>query len=104
MKKIAFIQIYSKKYGGVIYKKKVQEALEKAFDLELLNLEARHFKNLKYLKIPESFSYLLKLKGERPKWPTKEKTPCSLYGETGVFVFWAVFFNKVIAGATNHHV
>lgn len=67
MNTIGWIQIYSKKYGGVIYNQKVREALAKYFDLELINLEARYFKN-KYLKIPESFVYLLKLKGKKDLW------------------------------------
>jgi len=67
-KKIGWIEISSKRYGGVIHRRYMREALSKEFDLELINLEAKHFKRFRYLKIPESFVYLLRLKGEKDLW------------------------------------
>jgi len=68
MRTIGWIQIHSKKYGGVLYNQKARDVLSKDFGLELLNLEAKYFKNLRYLKIPESFIYLFGLKGKKDLW------------------------------------
>lgn len=65
---IEWIEISKKKYGGVIYNQQAINALSKYFDLEPVNLEARYFKKFRYLKLPESFYYLLKLKGKRDLW------------------------------------
>jgi len=68
MKKIKWIEISSKRYGGVLYNQQARKVLSKHFDLESVNLESKYFKNFRYLKIPESFVYLLKLKGQRDLW------------------------------------
>lgn len=68
MKKIGVIEIYSKRYGGVVYTQQVKKALSAEFDLEQVNLEAKFFKERRYLKFLESFYYLLKLKGEKDIW------------------------------------
>jgi len=68
VKNIGWIEISSKRYGGVLYNQQARKALSKYFDLELINLEAKYFKKLRYLKIPESFVYLLKLKGQKDLW------------------------------------
>ena len=47
--KIDWIQISSRKYGGVVYGQKVKEILAQHFDLEIKNIEAKYF-NWKYLK------------------------------------------------------
>jgi len=65
---IKWIEISKKKYGGVIYNQQAIDALSKHFDLESVNLEARYFKKFRYLKLPESFYYLLKLKGKADLW------------------------------------
>ena len=67
-KKIGWIKIYSKKYGGVVYGEQARKALSSVFDLELVDFEARIFKSFRYFKIPESFAYLLRLKGEKDLW------------------------------------
>lgn len=68
MKKIGWIQIFSKRYGGVVYAEQSRDILSKHFDLELVNLEAKYFKKFKYLKLPESLFYLSRLKGEKDLW------------------------------------
>jgi len=68
MKKIGVIEIYSKRYGGVVYTQKVKKALSRDFDLEEVNLEAKFFRKRRYLKFFESFYYLFKLKGEKDFW------------------------------------
>lgn len=68
MKKIGIIEIYSKRYGGIIYTQQVKEVLSKEFNLESVNLEAKFFKKRRYLKFLESFYYILKLRGEKNIW------------------------------------
>ncbi len=68
MKKIKWIEISSKRYGGVLYNQQARKVLSKHFDLELINLEAKYLKKIRYLKIPESFIYLLRLKGKKDLW------------------------------------
>jgi len=51
-----------------LYNQQAKKVLSKYFDLELVNLEARYFKKFRYLKLPESFYYLLKLKGKKDLW------------------------------------
>lgn len=68
MKKIKWIEISSKRYGGVLYNQQARKVLSKHFDSELVDLESKYFKNFRYLKIPESFVYLLKLKGQKDLW------------------------------------
>jgi glycosyltransferase involved in cell wall biosynthesis len=67
-KKIGWIEIFFKRYGGVIHREYVRNALAEIFDVELLNLEARRLKNFRYLKFFESFFYLLALRGEKDLW------------------------------------
>lgn len=68
MKKVGIIEIYSKRYGGIVYTQQVKEALSKEFDFESVNLEAKFLKKRRYLKFLESFYYILKLKGEKDLW------------------------------------
>lgn len=68
MKKIGWIEISSKRYGGIVYNQQARKLSAKYFDLELVNLEAKHFKKIRYLKIPESFVYLLRLKDKKDLW------------------------------------
>lgn len=68
MKKIGWIQVFSKKYGGVMFAEESRDILSKHFDLELVDLEARFFKQFRYLKLPESLFYLLRLGGKKDLW------------------------------------
>jgi glycosyltransferase involved in cell wall biosynthesis len=68
MKKIGWIQIFSKKYGGGFYNKQAREALKKDFDVDLVSKEARFFKKFRYLKVPEALLSLAGLKGEKDLW------------------------------------
>ncbi len=68
MNTIGFIQVFSKKYGGVMCLDQSRDILSQYYDLELVDLGARFFKHLRYLKLPESLLYLLKLKGEKDVW------------------------------------
>jgi len=68
MKKIGWIEISKKKYGGVIYNEQARKALEPFFDVEEIMLESKIFKNIRYLKIPESLFYIWRLKKEKDLW------------------------------------
>ena len=65
---IGWIEISKKKYGGVVYNEEARHALKKGFDLETIFFEPKIFKNLKYLRIPESLFYLCFLKGKKDFW------------------------------------
>ena len=65
---IGWIEISQKKYGGIVYNEIARSALSKDFKVDLILSEAKIFKNIRYLKIPESFFYLSKLKGEKDLW------------------------------------
>ena len=65
---IGWIEISKKKYGGVVYDGKAKDILAESFDLDLINLEARYFKKIKYLKIPESLFYLSRLREKKDLW------------------------------------
>jgi len=66
--KIGWIEINIKKYGGIVYNEQARKILDKIFDLDLVVCESKYFKKIRYLKIPESLFYLLKLKGEKDLW------------------------------------
>jgi len=68
MKNIGWMQVFSKRYGGVIYQNQVKDIISKKFNLDLVNLESKYFEKFRYLRIPESFVYLLKLKGKEDLW------------------------------------
>ena len=65
---IGWMEISQKKYGGIVYNEITRRALSKDFKVDLILSEARVFKNIRYLKIPESFYYLSKLKGKKDLW------------------------------------
>ncbi|MBI2053768.1 MAG: glycosyltransferase [Candidatus Staskawiczbacteria bacterium] len=67
-KNIGWIEIFSKRYGGVIHRSYVREELAKEFELEFFNLEPKHLKRFRYLKFLESFYYILSLEGEKDLW------------------------------------
>lgn len=65
---IGWIEISKKKYGGIIYNEKARKILSQHFHLELILCQAKIFKKIRYLKIPESLFYLAKLKGKKDLW------------------------------------
>lgn len=65
---IGWIEINKKKYGGIVYNDKARDILSQEFDLDLIDLEAKYFKKVRYLKIPESLFYLFKLREKRDLW------------------------------------
>jgi len=67
MKKIAWIRISSRRYGGAIYGERVREILAKYYDLEVKNVTAG-FLGWKYLKPLEWLWGLIKLKEESDLW------------------------------------
>jgi glycosyltransferase involved in cell wall biosynthesis len=67
-KKIGWIEISSKKYGGVAYNEEARKILGKSFNVELILKEARIFRNIRYFKIPESLFLLIMMKGEKDIW------------------------------------
>lgn len=68
MASIGFVQIFLKRYGGVAYRQQVIKTLAENFAVEPVNLQARIFAGNRYLKIPESLCYLLRLKGRKDLW------------------------------------
>ncbi len=68
MKKIGIIQISSKRYGGIIYNQWIKNALSGIYEVDFTAPEPKYFKNIRYLKIPESLLYLSALKSERDIW------------------------------------
>lgn len=56
-----------KRYGGIVYGEQSREALSKNADLNLINVEGRHFKN-RYFKTLESLFYLSRLEGKKDLW------------------------------------
>lgn len=70
MKKIAFIQISSKRTGGNIWVQDVLEAIssDKNFSVEVIDLEAKYFKKFKFLKAIEAAFNLFNLKGQNDLW------------------------------------
>src|SRR3989338_10187031 len=65
---IGWPEISFKRYGGVIHRAYVRDALSKDFDVELISLEAKRLKRFRYLKMLESFFYYLMLKGQKDLW------------------------------------
>ena len=65
--KIGWVEISSKRYGGVIYEEKVRELLSRNFDFQFFEIKNRFFKK-GYLRAPEVLFNLLKLKGQKDLW------------------------------------
>ncbi len=72
--KIGWIKMASRRYGGVIYGELARESLARDFEVELINVGARHFKR-GYLKAPELFLNLVKLKGKKDLWVREDLYP-----------------------------
>jgi len=68
MKKIGWIEINLKKYGSLVYNESVRRALTRDFEVELVDVSAHTFQNIRYLKIPEALSRACFLKGKRDIW------------------------------------
>jgi len=66
--KIGWIEISQKKYGGNVYNEEARKALSNVSNVELILCEAKAFKTIRYLKIPESLFYLSRLKGKKDLW------------------------------------
>ncbi|MBZ9577549.1 glycosyltransferase family 4 protein [Patescibacteria group bacterium] len=66
-KKIYWVQVSSKKYGGSLYGEEVRKVLSEEFDIEVENLEARYLK-WRYLKPFEWLLNFIKLKGKKDLW------------------------------------
>jgi glycosyltransferase involved in cell wall biosynthesis len=67
IKKIGWVKIVSKRYGGVIYGEKVRQILSENFDVELVDIDSKYFKR-GYLRGPEIIFNLLRLKGKKDLW------------------------------------
>ncbi|MDP3883004.1 MAG: glycosyltransferase family 4 protein [Candidatus Staskawiczbacteria bacterium] len=68
LKKIGWPEISFKRYGGVIHRAYVRDALSKYFDIELMNFEAKYLKRFRYLKFLESFFYYWSSSGVKDLW------------------------------------
>ncbi len=68
MKKIGYIQISSGGSGGSAYIKKVLDAVSVGFETELINLEAKYFRNQKLVKAVQVFCKLFFLKLKKDLW------------------------------------
>lgn len=66
-KDIGIFTIFSKRYGGNIYKDRALNVLSSSFNISYVNLEASYFNN-RYLKALESFIKLLFFKGQKDLW------------------------------------
>jgi glycosyltransferase involved in cell wall biosynthesis len=77
MKKIAWLKISSRKYGGVAYEELAREALAGDFDVELVEVKSNIFKR-GYLRAPEIIWNLIRLKGERDLWVRDNNTIVTL--------------------------
>ena len=77
MKKIAWVKISSRKYGGVAYEETAQEILRSDFEVEPVRINSRIFKR-GYLRAPEVFFNLLRLKGEKNLWVRDSNTIITL--------------------------
>jgi len=65
---IGWVEISKKRYGGIVYNEAARNALSQDFDLDLIVCEPKYFKNIRYLKIPESLLYLSELEGKKDLW------------------------------------
>ena len=65
---ISWVEISQKKYGGIVYNEEARKILSKSFNTQLILTEAKIFKSIRYLKIPESLFYLSRLKGKSDLW------------------------------------
>jgi len=73
MKKIGWVKISGRKYGGVIYEEKAMEVLKDYFDLEYIKINSSIFKK-GYMRAPELIFNLLKLKGKKDLWVRDSNT------------------------------
>lgn len=67
MKKITWIQVASKRYGGRIYGEKVRKMLSNSFMVETIDIEAQYLQK-KFIKPIEWLYKLIKIKGTRDLW------------------------------------
>jgi len=77
MKKIGWLKISSRKYGGVAYEELAREALAGDFDVELVEVKSNIFKK-GYLRAPEIIWNLIRLKGEKDLWVRDNNTIIAL--------------------------
>jgi len=66
--KIGWIEIVKKRYGGTIFDKLAQGIISKNFDFELISVNAKYLKKIRYLRMPEALIYLCNLRGEKDLW------------------------------------
>ena len=67
LKKIGWIQISSHRDGGTLFGEQVRKILSKEFEVELKNLEAKHFK-IRYLKPLEWVWGFMKINDKKDLW------------------------------------
>lgn len=77
MKKIGWLKISSRKYGGVAYEELAREALSGDFDVELVEVKSNIFKR-GYLRAPELIWNLINLKGKKDLWVRDNNTIITL--------------------------
>jgi glycosyltransferase involved in cell wall biosynthesis len=77
MKKIGWLKISSRKYGGVAYEELAREALSRDFDVELVEAKSNTFKR-GYLRAPELIWNLIGMKGEKDLWVRDNNTIVTL--------------------------
>lgn len=73
MKTIGWVKMRSRRYGGVAYEEKAMEVLKDYFDLEYIKVDSKIFKR-GYLRAPELFFNLLRLKGKKDLWVRDSNT------------------------------
>ncbi|MEK7509963.1 MAG: glycosyltransferase family 4 protein [Patescibacteria group bacterium] len=67
-KTIGWIEISLRKQGAIVYNEQARDMVSGNFDVELVDMQAKHLKRFRYLKIPESLLRLSRLKGEKDIW------------------------------------
>jgi len=77
MKKIGWLKISSRKYGGVAYEELAREAISRDFDVELVEVKSNIFKR-GYLRAPEILFNLARLKGKKDLWVRDNNTIITL--------------------------
>ena len=68
MNTVGWIEVHRSRQGGVLYGDMAKKALSKEFVVDLVAREAKLFRWVRYLRLPESFVRLLFLKGKRDIW------------------------------------
>ncbi|MDP3900890.1 MAG: glycosyltransferase family 4 protein [bacterium] len=68
MKKIGWIEVSRKRYGGVLYNEEARKALSEKFEVQVVSCEPRILAGFRRVKFFEVFLRLFRLEGEMDVW------------------------------------